>query len=175
MPKFMIKETINATDAQTVRLGAGSGSANYLTNLEEGKFVKFAGESRYQLAAQGDLIEGHILAVEGATADDYTIGTIAKKGLKEVTFDGLQATPGVGVVAIGDIVVVGTITAKGTLLPGAPKVCKSTIQPGTTEAAVVGDVNDQIKAAMYAWKVVSLGSAGTGAVGTVGVIERVGA
>jgi|GEM_PF-1815145 hypothetical protein len=177
MAKFMIKEVIDSSVVpQTVRLGAGTGAANHLTDVEQGKFVKFAGESRYQLAAAGDLIEGHIVAVEGATADDYTIGSIVKEGAKEVMFDGLQATPGVGVVAIGDFVVVGTVVAKGTTLGNdVAKVGKATLQPGTTEAAAVGDVNDHIKASMYAWKVVSLGSAGTGAVGTTGVIERVGA
>lgn len=174
MAKFMIQETIDSTSAQTVRLGAGTGSSNHLADTELGKFVKFAGESRYQLAAAGDLIEGHILAIEGATADNFTIGSIAKDGLKEVTFDGLQATPGTGVVAIGDFVVVGSVTAKGTALTAAAKVCKATVQVGAVPADLTA-AGLQAKAAMYTWQVVSLGSAGTGAVGTTGVIERVGA
>lgn len=174
MAKFMIKETIASTVAQTVRLGAGTGSANYLTDKEQGKLVKFAGESRYTLAAAGDLIEGHILAVEGATSDDYSIGSIAKDGLKEVTFDGLQATPGTGTVAIGDFVVVGTVVAKDTALTVPAKVCKATVQVGSVPADLTA-AGLMAKAAMFTWRVVSLGSAGTGAVGTVGVIERVGA
>lgn len=73
-------------------------------------------------------------------------------------FDGLQATPGIGVVAIGDYVVAGTITAAGTALTSYPKVCKAT-GAGTT-------LN-------HKFRVVSLGTAGTGAVGTTGVIQRV--
>jgi hypothetical protein len=71
-------------------------------------------------------------------------------------FDGSQAA-GTGAIAIGDYVVAGAVVAKGTGLSGYPKVRKATSQtPGP-----------------FAWRVVSLGTAGTGAVGTVGVIERI--
>jgi hypothetical protein len=193
MAKFMLKEIIASKEPQTVRLGAGSGSANYVTDLEVGKLVVFAGESRYSNAVAGNKIGGQILAVEGATADDYSIGTIAQDGLVEVTFDGLEATAGTGVIAIGDFVVAGTAVAKGTSLLGVPpKVCKATNQPGTAVVSVVGaadtaaaiktkvdealaKVADAQANTLYAWKVVSLGSSGTGAVGTTGIIERVGA
>ena len=171
-----IKEVVDVSvTPQTVRLGATSDLVDRLSDADEGKFAKFAGESRYVLAAVGDLIEARIAAVEGATEGGFSIGTITKSGLMEVQFDGSQAA-GTGVLALGDFVVAGTPVAKGTSLGNAlAKVRKGTIQPGVTEATVVGDVNDQIKASMYAWRVVSLGSAGTGAVGTTGVIERVGA
>jgi len=74
-----------------------------------------------------------------------------------VTFDGLQGTPGTGVAAIGNVVVVGTVVAKDTALTANPKVCVA-----TTPANVV-----------HKYRVVSLGSAGTGAVGTEGVIQRI--
>lgn len=157
MAKFTIKPTILSSDVRTVRLGAGSGSSNHLTDAERGKFVKLAGESRFNLAAVGDDIEAVVTSVEGGTTDDFTIGGIASEGCLEVTFDGLQGTPGTGVIAIGDIVNVGTAVAKGTALTVAPKVCKA-----TTAANVV-----------HKWRVVSLGAAGTGAVGTTGVIERI--
>lgn len=158
MAKFMMKELI-PQNAITARLGAGSGSANYVDDKEVGKAVKLIAESRYGLCAAGDQIEGIILAVETATLDDFSIGSVGNApGMrKEVTFDGLQATPGTGTVALGDRVVVGTVVAKGTALTGPLKVCKATTQTGMD----------------YVWRVVSLGSAGTGAVGTVGVIERV--
>lgn len=175
MPKFLMKEIIADTKALTVRLGAGSGSANYLTDKETGKLVKLVAESRYNLCAAGDLIEGQIMAVEGATADDFTIGSVREAGLMEVTFDGLQATPGTGTIALGDYVVTGTVVAKDTALSGVPKVCKGTIQPFTTAPAALANVPAHLQAAAFAWRVVSLGSAGTGAVGTTGVIERVGA
>lgn len=173
MGKFIFTETILSSDVYTARLGAGTGAGNNVDDKERGKFVKLVGDSRYDLCAAGDQIEAFITSVEVGTADGYSIGGIADEGKKQVTFDGLQATPGTGTVAVGDFVVAGTVVAKGTALSGPAKVCKATIQPGTTEAADAAAVNDHIKAARFMWRVVSLGSAGTGAVGTTGIIERV--
>jgi hypothetical protein len=158
--KFLIKETILSSKVKTVRLGAGTGAGNNVDDKERGKAVKLVGESRYDLCAAGDDIEAFITSVEVATADAYTIGGVADEGYKEVTFDGLQATPGTGAVAVGDYVVAGTAVAKGTALTTAQKVCKATDQAAA-------------KGSPFAWRVVSLGNAGTGAVGTVGIIERV--
>jgi hypothetical protein len=143
---------------QAVRMGAGNLEANRWDGKEVGKFAKLAGESRYDLCAVGNPIEAVVWAVELAPQNGYSIGSVQKKGAINVTFDGLQATPGTGVVAIGDYVVAGTVTAKGTELPGYPKVCKATAAAD---------------ALSFLWRVVSLGAAGTGAVGTTGVIERV--
>lgn len=157
MPKFILKETILQSDVKTVRLGAGTGSANQVDQKEVGKPVKLVAESRFDLCAAGDQIEGVVTSVEVATYDDYSIGGVAQQGYKEVTFDGLQATAGTGTVALGDYVVAGTAVAKGTALTAPMKVCKATTQTGM----------------YHGWRVVSLGSAGTGAVGTTGLIERV--
>lgn len=173
MSKFQIQETILSSEVKTVRLGAGTGAANYVDQKEVGKPVKLAGDSRFDLCAAGDPIEAVVTSVEVGTADGYSFGGVAAEGYKSVMFDGLQATAGTGVVAVGDYVVAGTAVAKGTALAGPMKVCKATVQPGVTEASAVGDVNNMLAVAMFAWRVVSLGSAGTGAVGTTGVIERV--
>ena len=160
MAKFQISETIHSEKVHTVRLG-NTGAGNQYGYEENGKAVKLVGDSRYALAAVGDTIEGIQQSSnypEQGTADGYSIGGIVKTGYKEVTFDGLQATPGTGVIAIGDYVVVGTVTAKGTALPGPLKVVKATDQAAA-------------KAAPRKARVESLGSAGTGAVGTVGVVE----
>ena len=156
MAKFTMKPTI-PVNVFPARVGAGAGAANNLSDKENNKFVKLIAESRYGLAAAGDQIEGQIVSIESATADGYSMASIASEGMIDVTFDGLQATPGVGVVAIGDYVVVGTVVAKDTALTAAPKVAKATTQTGM----------------YHAWRVVSLGSAGTGAVGTAGVIKRI--
>ena len=154
MAKFQMKELIG-TEPITARLGAGSGSANYVTDVEIGKSVKLAGDSQYNLCAAGDQIEGFVAAVETYTADDFSIGSVQLAGRKRVTLDGLQATPGTGTCAIGDYVVAGTAVAKGTALTVPPKVCKATTQTGM----------------YFAWRIVSL--EGTGAVGQIAVIERV--
>lgn len=157
MAKFKMQPTVD-TECITARLGAGSGSANYVTDLELGKPVKLAGDSQYNLCAVGDQIEGFIRAVETWTADDFSIGSVQYEGRVKVTLDGLQATPGTGAIAVGDYVVAGTAVAKGTSLGSAyPKVCKATTQTGM----------------YFAWRVVSLD--GTTAVGQTATIERVNA
>lgn len=158
MAKFMFTELVDLTKQITARLGAGTGASNNLTDAEVGKFVKLVGESRYDAVSIGNDIEGRISALNVATQDGYTIGTVQQNGRFEVTFDGTQAA-GTGTIAIGDIVVAGTPAAKGTALVfGAPaKVRKA------TDATTV----------VHKWRVVSLGAAGTGAVGTVGLIERI--
>lgn len=173
MAKFQIKPTISQDlEAVTVRLGAGTGSGNWVTSAEEGKIVKLVAESRYGLAAAGDPIEGVVVAVESFVQDNYSIGSIVRKGRMEVTFDGLQATPGTGLIAVGDYVVTGTVVAKGTKLGAPVRVTKATAQPGAALADLAA-ATAAIKAGLHAWRVVSLGNAGTGAVGTTGVIERV--
>lgn len=155
MAKFKMGVLVD-TEVVTARLGAGSGSANYVDDKEIGKLVKLVGDSQYNLCSAGDQIEGQIAAVETYTADDYSIGSVQPEGRMRVTLDGLQATPGTGVIALGDYVVCGTVVAKGTSLAGAyPKVCKATTQTGM----------------YFAWRVVSLD--GTTAVGQTALIERV--
>ena len=113
MAKFQFKELI-VTTPETARLGAGETEGDRLSDADVGKIVKLAGDSRYNLVAAGDAIEGVIAAVESYTADGYSIGSVQVKDRKEVTFDGLQATPGTGTVAVGDYVVCGTVVAAGT-------------------------------------------------------------
>jgi hypothetical protein len=145
--------------SKTVRLGAGTGAANNFDLKEQGKAVKLVAESRYDLCAAGDEIEGFITSVEGATQNGYSIGGIAQEDLQWATADGLQGTLGVGVIAVGDYILAGTLTAKGTALLQYQKVAKATTQAN-------------VKASPFSWRVESLGPAGTGAVGTAIVIRR---
>lgn len=156
MPKFLMTELVDNAEVVTARLGAGTGSANWLSDKDVGKFVKLAGDSRYNLGVVGDEIEGRISSYEAATQDAYSIGGVMQEGRFEVTFDGLQASAGAGVIAVTDYVVCGTPVAKGTALVVPARVCKATAAGNTLN---------------FKWRVVSLGAAGTGAVGTTGVIE----
>lgn len=155
-----IQPDVTTHEVTPVRLGAGTGSSNNLSIADEGKFIKLVGESRYDLAVAGDTIEGVIYAVEPATSGGYSIGGRIQDGMLNVTFDGAQATAGAGTHAVGDYVLVGTAVAKGTAQTIYPRVVKATDQAAA-------------KASPFAWRVVSLGTAGTGAVSTAGVIERV--
>lgn len=154
-----IVPTVPTEDSLTVRLGAGSASTDNFDLKEQAKAVKLVAESRYDLCAAGDEIEGFITSVEAATQGGFSIGGITQCDSRWATADGLQATPGTGVIAVGDYVLAGTITAKGTALVQYAKVTKATTQAN-------------VKASPYNWRVVSLGPVGTGAVGTAIVIRR---
>ena len=165
-----IAPTVPQRASLTVRLGTTG--AGKMASVDEGKFVKLIAESAYDMCAAGDSIEGIVSSVDTATSGGFSIGGIYDAGRMFVTLDGLQATPGTGAIAIGDYVVTGTVVAKGTALPVYPKVCKATDQP-TAVPAALANVQGQIKNAMFGWRVVSLGTVGTGAVGTTAVIMRV--
>lgn len=154
-----IAPTAPTMSSRTVRFGAGAAAGNRWDASETGKAVKFVSESAYDLCAAGDEIEGFVTSVEAATANGWSIGGITRWDLQWALADGLQATPGTGVITIGGYVVAGTITAKGTKLASYPKVCLA-----TNQATVRGGPNN--------WRVMSLGPAGTGAVGTAIVLER---
>lgn len=156
MAKFLMTETIHSEKVLTTRLGQ-SGASNVYGDAEVGKAVKLTADSCYELCALGDAIEGIVVSMLGGSFDGYSLGGIVQKGLKEVTFDGSQAA-GTGAITVGTYVVVGTVVAKGTALTAALKV-----RSATDQAAA--------KAAPFKARVVSLGSAGTGAVGTTGLIE----
>ena len=128
MAKFKLTETIHSEKVRTVRLGD---KTTPIGDADQSKLVKLADDSRYVLTEVGDPIEGIVSSVNGATVDGYTIGGIVQTGTKEVILDGLQATPGTGNIAVGDLVVTGRVTARGTALTQgtfglSPKVCKAT-------------------------------------------------
>lgn len=157
-------------DPMTVRLGSAANAGGNLSFADEGKLVKLVGESQYDLCAVGDLIHAAILSVSPATSAGWTIGGVLDEDMMFVTADGLQATPGVGAIAVGDFVVAGTITAKGTKLATYAKVCKATVQIGAIPADLTA-AGAMALASLHAWQVVSLGPVGTGAVGTSIVIK----
>lgn len=159
MAKFKFGVILSEDTMVTARLGDSTTPAtNPLTDADKEKFVKLIGDSQYGLAAVGNEIEGVMNSVNVATQDGYAIGGVQDEGRIKVTLDGLQATPGTGVIAVGDYVVCGTVVARGTALGSAfPKVCKATAAGG---------------ALIFKWRVVVLD--GTTAVGQTGLIEFVG-
>jgi len=70
-----------ADDSITVRLGAGSGTANNVDDKEVGKLVKLVAESRYDLCAVGDPIQAAITSVETATSAGFSVGGVLDKGI----------------------------------------------------------------------------------------------
>lgn len=161
MAKFKFGVTLSPyTINNTARVQDGASGVNPLTRLDNGKFVKLIGDSQYGLTAVGNEIEAYLdVADDIAPQDGFNLGSV-RSGHSDrvlVTLDGLQATPGVGTLVIGDYVVTGTVVARGTALSVPPRVCKAT-------AAAT--------ALVFKWRVVSFVS-GTGAVGQTALIERV--
>ncbi len=170
-----IRPTGPSHNSEAVLLGGSTAdAAGRLTEADIYKLVKFAGTNRYDLCAAGDVIEGIITSVEPASAQGFAPGGVNKFDKMYVIADGLQATPGTGVIAAGDFVVCGTVVAKGTRLGNSrAKVCKATVQPGTTPADLAAAGVQLNMLAKGAWRVVSLLAAASGAIGTEIVIERV--
>ena len=130
----------------------GTNATDYDDN-ELGKGVVL-GADAYVAAALGDEVEGIVNSVEPGTRNSgFSWGGIQTKGRAEAVVAAAQAP----VMAIGDIVSNGAPIADGT--PGKIQV----------QSAGVGFVAP----ATFKWRVISLGSAGTGAVGTTVIIERV--
>lgn len=157
----------------SVRLGAAGVAFN---PTEERKLVKPSGDSGYVLCAVGDLFDGQITGVSGTTltAAGFQQGAVQRQGAMWAMADGDQVT-GTGNLAVGDAVVCGAVVAQGTQLPVAdcPKVRKATLQPNVTVPAGLANIPAHFNAASYWWKVVSLYTSGTGAPGTMILIERV--
>lgn len=158
--KFQMRELIG-TSTITARLGASPDAAGRLNDKDAGKLVVLAGDSRYDLAPVGSEIEGRIVSVDTATSDGFSTGSVQEDGFMYVILDGLQATPGVGAIAIKDYVLVGTPIAKGAVQPDAgPRVVKATDQA-------------LAKSSHNAWRVVAF-LTGNGGVGTFATIKKVG-
>ncbi len=156
MPRAFKAQPLIVTDAKTFLLGAGNASSDNFTDKEKGKLVKLVADSRYNLCAAGDEIEGYVNSVENALQNGYSVGGIVDNKRMYAIADGLQATPGTGTLTLGGYVVTGTVVAKGTALTTYPKVCLATTPSGL----------------VFRWRVIAF-SDGTGAVGQTVCIERV--
>ena len=55
------------------RLGAGTSLAQRMSDVDAGKIVKLVGESRYDLTAAGEAIEGFVVSTENATSAGFTL------------------------------------------------------------------------------------------------------
>lgn len=145
----------------TALLGA-AGATDQLPNPvvsqnDIGKPFKMTAGSRYGICADGDLIEGFLIAVDGATIDGLGLGTIKSNGRQVVTVSGTT-------LVVGDYVVSAANAAKGT---------KPTANGLVKKAATPADATAALAASRFGWRVVEL--IGSGAAGTDVLIERVNA
>lgn len=161
MAKFLISPTTGSFPQNTItaRLGAGASNTRF-TDVDVGKGVKLVGDSRYGLLSAADPIEGICTSVETGVYDTYVIGGVQTKGYVNATAYGLQATPGTGVIAVGEYVYAAA--------PAAVQVAETL----STTIRVVSATTQATAAGLpFKARVVSLGPVGTGAVGTAIVIE----
>ena len=161
MAKFLISPTTGSFPQNiiTARLGAGASNTRF-TDVDVGKGVKLVGDSRYGLLSAADPIEGICTSVETGVYDTYVIGGVQTKGYVNATAYGLQATPGTGVIAVGEYVYAAA--------PAAVQVAETL----STTIRVVSATTQATAAGLpFKARVVSLGPVGTGAVGTASVIE----
>lgn len=157
MAKFKFTELVPQDSVISAKLGVDANSK--LTDADVGKAVKLIAADTYGLCAVNDEIEGFLVAVDSATADGLSFGSVQISGRKSVVLD--------GAVTIGALVLTGTPIARNTALTVdvAVKTGTAASQSGTTPFAFT-----QRTPNTHLWRLVS----GTGLNGAVGVIERVG-
>ena len=153
--KFGIKP---APDHWKTEAVLGVNAAGKFTSKDLGKAVTLADDSRYVLAADGDEIEGVVVAMEPHTCNDgLGFGTVQTKGRFVAKAVG-------GTLAIGALVVVSTQSAVGTEI----------VRVTTGERT--GEIPITVKAGtptVHIWRVISHYNGGAGAAGTFILIERV--
>lgn len=142
----------------TVSAALGVNAAGKLTSADLGKAVKLIADSNYGVCADGNEIEGVLLAVEPYTVKDgFGFGTIqTKERVVAINKD-------VGVLAIGAYVVAAAQAAVGT----ANTVVASGTQKGTYGPYVKAGAG-----VIFRWRVVAH-FGGAGVVDTPILIERV--
>lgn len=159
MAKFLITPTTQNQVVVSARIG-GNALGTRANDNDVGKGVKLIADSNYGLLSAADAIEGVVKSIETGVYDSYVLGGVQSRGYIDATAYGLQATPGVGAITVGQYVLAAA--------PAAIQVAETL----STTIRVVSATN-QATAATAAFKarVVSLGPVGTGAVGTAIVIE----
>jgi hypothetical protein len=97
MATFSYGEHLTAAQfIQSAKLGATNAK---FTDADVGKPVKLAADSRFDLCADGDYIDGFCTSVESYTVQDSSFGGVQVGGFKKVTVT--------GPIAIGDYVKAG--------------------------------------------------------------------
>lgn len=159
MADFMFQPTVPTgplNPVATCLFGADGTAPNRFTDIELGKGVKLAGLDNYVLAADGDELEGIVLAVDGSTINEgFSWGSV------------LRATPTVRLIARNG--------GAGAIAVGAYVLAAAQQAIGTANLLAGGlDPVPNVKAgapAVYKWRVISL-LGGAGAVNSQILIER---
>ncbi len=149
----LTRSLLTDTDLMGVITDALGNNTGQYDDDELGKGVVL-GAAAYVAAAKADEIEGIVNSVEPGTRNSgFSWGGIQTRGRAEAVV-GASQTP---VAAVGDIVANDTPIANGT----AGKIQVFSAGSGFSAPSD------------FKWRIISLGTVGTGAVGTTIIIERV--
>jgi len=125
---------------RTEALGDNTGQ---FSDKDIGKPVKLTAAGQCDLCASGEEIYGFVTAVEPATEDGHSIGSVTADVNKQA-----YAVDEAGGLAIGDLVVAGTPVALGTATPNGGNVIAATSTPAIHKWMVIetygGAAGDQV-------------------------------
>lgn len=155
---FTFGVLVNMSEDSIISAALGANAAGKLTDKDIGKAVKLAGDSRYEVCADGNDIEGIVAAIEPHTVNaGLGFGSVQTQG--RVVASNAGAAP----IAVGAYVVAAAQPAVGTEIA----LLTTGTQTGTRPVPVKAGAGTVFK-----WRVIAL-LGGAGAVGTPILIERV--
>lgn len=147
MTTFVFTELVSAPMADIVSSALGASAGAKFNANDVGKLVKLGTANNYVLAADGNEIEGFVVAMADNTVNDgFSFGSVQKNKRKYAKVGGAAA------VVVGDTVVSGAQAALGTV-DALPIIKKGT-------------------PTVHIWRVIRIVT-GSGAVGDTVLIERV--
>jgi phosphoribosylformylglycinamidine (FGAM) synthase-like amidotransferase family enzyme len=163
MTTFKFRPRVNDPMADVISTALGDNTGEFKT-IDIGQAVKQGSDSTYVQVADGDEIEGVVVAVEGFTVNDgFSFGSVQRDRAVKA-----QVVAGGSQVAVLDMVVAGTPIALGTA-NGFPQVKKGAAasQAGTDPFAYTERTPNT-----HLWRVTSIIS-GNGSAGDYVLIERI--
>lgn len=164
MSDLMFQPTVPTNAVITTHLGVDATAPNRLTDKDIGKAVKLGASDNYLLCADGNELEGVLLAVEPGTIDDgWAYGSVQKDGRL------IAINKGAGAIAVGAYVVAAAQAAIGTKNATGGNNFDPCPQVKAGSAGTPG--TDYPVPATYKWRVISL-LGGAGAVDSAILIEK---
>jgi hypothetical protein len=120
MTTFAFTELVNSPMADITSAALGVNAAGKFTANDVGKLVKLAGSNNYVLCADGNEIEGIVVALAPETVNDgFSLGSVMKN--KRFTAEVVGATVAVGATVVSAAQsAIGTADAKPKVKAGAP-------------------------------------------------------
>lgn len=153
MSTFVFNPKVNDPFANITEAALGSAADEGWGDAEVGKCVKLGASNNYELCADGDPIEGILVAIEPNTVNQgWSFGSVQRDRRMNAVLD----TGETGVV-VGDVVVAGAQAAVGTANTGGHPVVAKEPVPGTS-------------AGNFKWRVIRLLTDGNA--GSTVVIEK---